>query len=253
MSASTSSSPHDISIPAEYRYIAFFELLADAILQHREATRTTEPFMMNRFARASILASALSVECVANCLLIALDTSQKLSDELDRMSPLSKIEVYLKLKSKPALDRGNVKVARIADLISARNDFVHPKVKGIPATMSMPRDAGKDWMFPFTIDGAHHKQLPIPKVPLFWSAENSLVTLKAVEDFFRYLFCMLLKAEREEMHNVLISRIEAGNVHIPAVYDEIRSIIQSVRDIGVDFSYFGLFPEVATDKGAHKI
>lgn len=42
----------DISIPAEYHYIAFFELLADAILQHREASCTVEPFMMNRFARA---------------------------------------------------------------------------------------------------------------------------------------------------------------------------------------------------------
>lgn len=241
MNTQTNPESHEVLIAAEYRYIAFFELLADAILQHREASRTTEPFMMNRFARSSILASALSVECVANCLLIALDTSRKLSDELDRMSPLSKIEVYLKLTSKPSLDRGDVKVARIADLINARNDFVHPKVKGLPATMGMPRDAGKDWMFPFSIDGAHHTQLPIPKVPLFWSAENSLETLKAVADFFELLFCTLLKAEHDEMHSMLISRVEAGNVHIPAVYDEIRDVIQSVKDRGVDFSYFGLF------------
>jgi hypothetical protein len=238
--ASNHSSLQDISIPAEYRYIAFFELLADAILQHREASRTTESFMMNRFARASILASALSVECAANCLLISLDTSKKLSDELDRMSPLSKIEMYLRLNSKPALDRGDIKVSKIADLISARNDFVHPKVKGLSATMSMPRDAGEEWMFPFSIDGAHHLQLPIPKVPLFWSATNSLATLVAVADFFRYLFCTLLSANQEIMHNMLISRVEAGNVHIPAVYDELRVILQSVKDLGVDFSYFGL-------------
>lgn len=245
--------PQDVSIPAEYRYIAFFELLADAILQHREASRTTEPFMMNRFARASILASALSVECAANCLLIELDTSKKLSDEFDRMNPLSKIEVYLKLNSKPALDRGNVKVAKISDLINARNDFVHPKVKGLPATMSMPQDAGKEWMFPFKIDGVHHTQLPIPKVPLFWSAENSLATLTAVADFFRYLFCTLLSADHEKMHSMLISRVEAGNVHIPAVYDEIRTIIQSMKDVGVDFSYFGLFPTAGTEHGKRAI
>lgn len=156
------------------------------------------------------------------------------------MSPLSKIKMYLRLNSKPALNRGDIKVSKIADLISARNDFVHPKVKGMPATMSMPKDAGREWMFPFNIDGAHHLQLPIPKVSLFWSAANSLATLVAVSDFFQYLFCTLLSADQELMHSMLISRVEAGNVRIPAVYDEIRAIIQSVKDLGVDFSYFGL-------------
>lgn len=240
--------PDEVTIPAEYRYIAFFELLADAIVQNREATRTTEPYMMNRFARASILASALSVECVANCLLVALGTSRKLSEELDRMSPLSKIEMYLQLKSKPALDRGNMRVAKIADLISARNDFVHPKVKGLSATMRMPQDGGTDWLFPFSIDGVHHTQLPIPKAPMFWSAENSLETLKAVAEFFRYLFCTLLKASHNEMHSMLMSRVEAVHVHIPAVYDELKTILHSAKEVGVDFSYFGVFPEPATSK-----
>lgn len=243
------SKARETTISAEYRYIAFFELLADSILQFREASSTEESFRMNRFARASILASALSVECVANCLLISLDTSRKLSDELDRMSPLSKIEVYLKLKSKPALDRGNLKVSKIADLISARNDFVHPKVKGIPATMSLPQDAGKEWMFPFSIDGVHHSQLSIPKVPLFWSAPNALEALMAISDFYRYLFCTLLNVDHDEMHDLLISRVQAGNLHIPAVYDEVRQLLQDAKEKdGIDFSYFGVSPiEIDSD------
>lgn len=230
-------------IPAEYRYIAFLELLADAIVQYRESNRTDDSFVMNRFARASILASALSVECVANCLLISLDTSSRLSDELDRMSPLSKIEVYLKLKSRPALDRGNLKVSKIADLISARNDFVHPKVKGIRATMSLPQDAGKEWTFPFSLDGVHHSQLSIPKVPLFWSAKNALEALMAISNFYQYLFCTLINVNHKEMHDLLISRVQAANVYIPAVYDEVRVLLHNAKEKdGIDFSYFGVPP-----------
>lgn len=243
MGKSKQSKTGEMEIPGEYRYIAFFELLTDAIIQYREAARTDESFRMNRFARASILASALSVECVANCLLISLDTSRKLSDELDRMSPLSKIEVYLKLTSKPSLDRGDLKVSKIADLINARNDFAHPKVKGIPAKMSLPQDAGKEWMFPFSIDGVHHSQLSIPKVPLFWSAKNALEAMKAISEFYRYLFCTLLQLGHDAMHELLISRIQAAGVHMPAVYDEVRNLLHSSKELdGVDFSFFGISP-----------
>lgn len=245
MSRRKKEKPKSFEIPGEYRYIAFFELLTDAIIQYREAGNTDDSFRMNRFARASILASALSVECVANCLLISLDTSRRLSEELDRMSPLSKIEVYLKLNAKPALDRGDLKVSKISDLISARNDFVHPKVKGIPAKMNLPQDAGREWIFPFSIDGVHHSQLSIPKVPLFWSAQNAFEALKSISEFYRYLFCTLLNFDHKEMHDLLISRIQAAGVHMPAVYDEVRNLIHSAKEIdGVDFSYFGISPIV---------
>lgn len=244
-------SEEEIMISGKYRYIAFLELLGDAILQLREAKRTSEVFLINRFARASILTSALSVECVANCLLVDLDTSRKLSDELDRMSPLSKIEVYLQLKSKPPLDRGNRRVGKIAELITARNDFVHPKVKGIPASIKMPEDGGKEWLIPFKIEGTHHSQLEIPEVPMFWCADDALTVLRAIGDFFQYLFCTLLQSNKEEMSRMLVSRIEAGEIQIPAVYDHIITTLQSAKEIGVDFSYLGLFDTAKTTNQKH--
>lgn len=234
--------PDDVKVPATFRYSAFFDLLADAAFQHQYAKQATDSYIMSRFARASVLASALSVECAANCLLTSLDLSRPLFSEMDRLTPVAKIEAYLRLRAITGFNRGSNVVQRVAELVRARNDHVHPKTTAIPASVTELRDGGENWILPFNIEGEHWDQLRIPKRSMFWSDSSSLAALSAVTSFFTYLFVTLLKANEDELHRVLASRLEIGDAHILAVFDEIRIELQSTAAHGVDFSFFGLFP-----------
>jgi len=125
----------DFRAPATFHYIAFYDLLADAAFQHRCAAVESDSFRMNRYARASVIAAALSVECAANCLIHSLELSATLRAELDKLPALAKVETFLLLSEFGALDRGRVEVQRMKELITARNEYVHPKVTAIEAVV----------------------------------------------------------------------------------------------------------------------
>ena len=237
------SIPDDLAVAAVFRYSAFYDLLADAAFQHRHAKEATDSYIMSRFARASVLASALSVECAANCLLASIELSKSLRTELDRLAPIAKIEAYLKIRAVDGFDRGRLEVQQVVELVKARNEYVHPKASAIPATVNKPQDGGRDWVLPFDLDGEHWSQLGIPKRAMFWSAASALSAIGAIASFFSYLFSTLLKATPDQLHDILPSRLEMGDVQILAVFDEIRSELQVSASHGVDFSFFGIFHE----------
>lgn len=227
-------------IPATYRYIAFFDLLADAIFQHKMAVNETNPYLCSRYARASISASALSVECFANCLLALPESPKKLLEELDKLPPIPKVEIALRLQGLGDLDRGRAEVQKIAELIKARNEFVHSKLAAIEASIGLPQDAGTEWMVPISMAGEQWRQLGIPKVAMFWSRESSLSVLSAISSFYRHVLVDVMKANEELVNGALISRAEFGGVHMPGVYDEFREQITAATELGVDFSFLRL-------------
>lgn len=67
------SFPEGLKLPGVFRYGAFYDLLADAVFQHRQAVKATDNYTINRFARASVLAATVGIECAANCLLATVD------------------------------------------------------------------------------------------------------------------------------------------------------------------------------------
>jgi hypothetical protein len=227
------------SIPATFRYIAFFDLLADAVFQHRMAVNEANPYLCSRYARASISASSLSVECFANCLLSIVELPKKLSEDLDKLPPVPKIEVALRLRGLE-FDRGRTEVQKIAELIKARNEFVHSKATEMEATLDLPKDAGSEWMVPIKMTGEHWQALGIPKQAMFWSKENSLSSLSAVSSFYRHIVVDLMKANEELISRTFISRVEFGNVLMPGVYDEFREQLAFASKFGLDFSFLGL-------------
>lgn len=227
-----------------FRYGAFYGLLADAAFQHRQAAaaaRTGDSYTTSRFARASILASALSVECAANCLLAAVDVPKTLADEIDRMTPLGKIEVCLRLRGLPPIERGSREVQLMSELVKIRNDHVHPRASNIPAGLGSPKDVDAHWMLPISLEGELWPQLKIPKRPMFWSNESSRAVLKAITDFYRHLFLTLMESVDEDLQPMLSSRLEFGDVHILAEPDEVRRELEGAKEWGVDLDFFGMF------------
>jgi hypothetical protein len=229
--------PEDFSVQASFRYVAFFDLLGDAVFQHRQAKMASDSFSMSRFARASVLAASLGIECAANCLLDSLSLSKLLLKDLDKLPPLSKIEACLRIKGADELDRGRAEVQQISELIKARNDHVHPKISTIPTEMGKPQDGGKDWIFPFNLEGEHWPHLKIPKRSVFWSSESSASTLRALSQFLRYVFIDLLKFTEDDFSELFRLRIEFANVRMPVVWDEIFGEFRHLVEDDIDLSF----------------
>lgn len=235
--------PTDVSFEAVFRYSAFYDLLADASFQHRRAVISDDSFLMNRFSRASILASALSIECVANSLMASLKLPNKLGEELDKLPPMTKIETYLRFRGVDGFERGRLEVQQVAELIKIRNEHVHPKASSIPAKATLPQDGGNEWLFPFSLEGEMWSQLKIPKRSMFWSATSSQAILIAVANFFRFLFVDVLSMEEGDLRDMLHSRIEINKpeIYFDAMYDEVRNELKNAKEFMVDLSFFKIF------------
>lgn len=235
------SPPKKFTLPGFFRQIAFYDLLADAVFQNRFASEATDSYTQSRFARASILASSLCVECVANCLFDSLNPSKNKQSDFGKLPIVFKYSTYFHTKNVKGFDKDRVEVLRIDDLARARNDHVHPKTQSLPVSMSTPEDGGSDWILPMTLDCDLWKNLLIPKRSMLWSAENSLTVLKAIADFFKYIFVSLNDFTDEELQAIFLPRIEVKNIIMPVLFDEIRAELESIDSEGIDFSYLGIF------------
>ena len=78
--------------------------------------------------RYAFLMIANSLEASANALLISLQLDKEYYEELERTSTLVKFKIFCDFNGQ-RLNQGDSKYARIKDLISCRNEFVHPKPK----------------------------------------------------------------------------------------------------------------------------
>lgn len=232
--------PDDLRVPAIYRYSPFLDLLADAAFQQRHAAAAADDFHQNRFARASILASALCIECAANGFLESSDGDKALLKELDRLSTLSKFDVALRLAGKPGIDRGCQAVQRTQDLVAARNAHVHSRSMAIQAEVGMFQETDHGHELPVDLMPGLLPSLQIPRVPVLWSAQDADKVIIAVVSFLKYVFEKLLEATDEHLNSMLTSWIEVGNLFVASTFHEIHRELQALEERGVDLRHLRL-------------
>ncbi len=224
-------------IPASYRYNPFFDLLTDAAFQHQQARSAGDSFVASRYARASIISAALCIECTANCLLEQLDVPKSLREDLDKLAPIAKIDAATRLLGKPTFDRSKHEVAQAAELVRARNEYVHPKSTSWRATVHEIENTDEACRLPFDMHGEVWKSLGIPKQSSFWTSEASISVLKLLAHFLKYVIVDVLNADEDQLDDLLISRLEFGNALVSGIFDEYKAVIAQVANEGADFSF----------------
>jgi len=234
-----------MKVPATFRYTGFYDLLCDAIFQHRLAADCSNSYRMNRHARASISASSLALECAANCLLEEVDVSAAFVDDLDKLPVISKFDACLRLSGGKALDRGRAEVQKVVELMKVRNEFVHTKTKSIRSEVGPLANQGPEVCLPVSFDGEMWPALNIPKRPVFWVAESAFAVLSAIVVFLRYALVDLKGLSPEEIRNILVSRVELGNITIPMQFEEFLSELSSITSYGLDLAFLGCPNDVA--------
>ena len=85
--------------------------------------------LKNLLVKACILHCSFAVEALANNMIQFINLGGKLSESIDKLDVVSKLELFLLLTKKTKIDRGSYAIQVFQDLIDIRNKYVHPKIK----------------------------------------------------------------------------------------------------------------------------
>jgi hypothetical protein len=168
--------------------------------------------------------------------LWASKVTAALREDLERLSPLSKIDVCLQFLGK-RLDRSRVEVKWVKELISARNDYVHPKVITMEAEIGMPKDGGAEWLMPLKMASHFRKELNIPRQSQFWGAEASKRVLYCITQFYSYLIDDVIEMDPRDLQSTFSSFLHFDNKPVVAVTGAAGAVLD-VPDEGLDYAIY---------------
>lgn len=179
---------------------SFLQLLSDAIYFLRSSEIEEDKYHIQRFSRASILNSCLSIEAAANCCIYHLNCSKNYREEIEKLTSFAKLDLYVQTQKGKIIDRGNIRFQKIKELKKIRDSFVHPKKIKIPASFSLDEEKHERHVeLKITFDSSPLSATKIDKSSLFWFSSDAKIALKCVLDFFDYYFLELLELESEEV------------------------------------------------------
>ncbi|MFN8253749.1 MAG: hypothetical protein U0V75_17890 [Ferruginibacter sp.] len=153
----------------------YHEYLLEAIVSLQEGL-SRKGIEGEIFSRYSFLLISNSLEAAANALLLSLDFEKDYYEELEKLGTLTKFKTFCKFKNK-TLPIGDIKFARIKDIISCRNEFVHPKPKRV------------DFIFDKGIKDYAYKTIKTKNrnYPLYFSEIKPLHVLTALDDALTFI------------------------------------------------------------------
>lgn len=75
-----------------------------------------------------LIANARMLEGIANTLIITMPINKPLKEDLEKYKLINKFDLALTLRTGKPLDYSNHLIGNISKIISARNNYVHPKI-----------------------------------------------------------------------------------------------------------------------------
>ena len=189
----------------KWTFTSFPLLLSDAIAFDRlanDASADDHP-KKNRYAKASFLNAVLAIECAANCCLARLGRpfSEKAIEWLDKATVLDKYEILLFGKTGKHLDFGSEECQPIKDLITFRNNHVHPKIR--TRELKVTRTGPQEHTYEEMKDVGTSQFLKLPKDMDAWTGEHSRAIVKAALQFFNYFFINQCQMKTDEINRLL--------------------------------------------------
>lgn len=211
------------------------DLLSDAVrlagVSHLEQA---PPDLRNAAAKASLLHCIFSLECAANCCLASLDYSKRLQVAADRFQVLEKFEFALVHFSEERLDRGRPEVQSVAELLSLRNDYVHPKVRSVPAKHSQSGES-------LELPEETWPTLGIAKESNRWNYSDAKVGLLAVDAFLTYYLITLSKFTLSQTTTLLLPElIIPSGPQYAFVIEHREALLQAREGMLIPFAFLNL-------------
>lgn len=224
-----------------FRRSSFLQLVSDAAEFHCFSVAQARVLPGCRFAKHSILLSALAIEAAANCVVAEIGLNKSKQKELAGLSTIQKFKQALALRGKLFdLDRHEVK--RAAALIQVRNDLAHPKAFKDPITMEIKREGDRRFLST-SLELKDAGLLGIRHQPMGWCSGSSLVALQVLDVFFVYLFDTVLGRSDKDLALMFGSYIETDKDHVFFDTSELPDF-EAAQSHGFDLSAFRRFETV---------
>lgn len=219
----------------------FLQLVSDAASFHCLSSVEARALPGCRFAKQSILLSALAVESAANCVVAAAPLSKTKQENLLGKHTFAKFKDALALRGK-VFDGQRDEARRVAALIQVRNDLAHPKVFKDSVDIQFKRSNEK-WLASIEMNLADSGLLGIRYKPMGWTSKESQAVLEALNGFFEYLFDGVLRCSDDHLAKMFSSYVESDLGHVLFVVEELPDFDETER-CGVNLSAFRRFARV---------
>jgi hypothetical protein len=106
----------------------FYATLDSAISLTLLAQQMEEEKTKNILSKSAIIHCGLVIESLANSLISNLQLQSKFENSIEKLDTIAKLEMfYMIWKSSPGMDRGKKCFQVFQELITIRNNYVHPK------------------------------------------------------------------------------------------------------------------------------
>lgn len=165
---------------------SFFEIFSDAITLYELSAAEQKEHIKTTLAKSSILSINYALEAAANSFLSSIEITQKLKDQIDRLSTLDKFDFTLQWHKEISLPRGVIQTQIIKELIDQRHALVHPKIKSTTETIETKPSEGNP---AYLHQSTGNPKLPKSKLsnisldPERYNDTDALIALKALVSF----------------------------------------------------------------------
>ena len=170
------STYHDYILEAINTLFIGLQYYECAKLVPRDVGSDSSMDLANMHIRYSFLMICNSIEAAANALLKSIGLNKYYYEELERLKTLLKFQIFCDFNGK-RLDQGDVKYARIKDIVLCRNEFVHPKPRKVNVSFS----SGDSEV---TYEVTHTKER---NYPLYIKLIEPLQVIDALEDTLAFI------------------------------------------------------------------
>lgn len=193
----------------------FLNTFIDAIMYAKKAEETKDEYLIKLLSKASILHCSFAVEALANNMLQFLKVQGKLADSLDRLDIIAKLDLFSFIVKKRNIDRGSRPIQIFQELITIRNNYVHPKIQSSDLETMVKEDT--------IITIKEHKlsnNLKVNICPNIWGAKDArqsiALLVESVDEFLlnelkmekKSLTCMFLNSKIKDAKRTHLVRLD---------------------------------------------
>jgi hypothetical protein len=161
------------------------------------AWRTGDSASGHVLARSSLLSSMLYGEACANACIDSLILPKKLTEDIEKLTTLSKFDLFCRLRNGSSFDRGDDSAQGFAELMSLRNKYAHPKAQQV------------QWNpvneFSSVATSPRTKHLRIPTIISYCTPDDAIKGLRGTHAFMRHLFKDICSLSPSETSAFLLS------------------------------------------------
>ena len=184
------------------------------------------------------------MECAANCCIFCFSTNKQLIGDIDRLTFLSKFDLFSLHGFDKKLDYSRNEVQKVKEVKQIRDSIVHPKV----TKTEIGKHVEGERIFSCLPHNLTFSSKPKPATGIvsnssLWSHKDCFSVLQSIVVFFNYLFIELLDMDKGLVFGLLNDAVildgkPAYSIYPPSLFEE----MEYLKSTGINVKFMTTEP-----------